>query len=198
MVEDDDDATPGLDARLARAEAVVRRNVLWALGAGAVPVPGVDLLAIIGVQVKLLRELGAVYGLPPRDDRARKLVAALLAGLGGVGVGALLGSSLIKLLPGLGTAIAIAAVPAVAGACTHATGRVFVLHLESGGTFLDFNPRRYREHFRAEFAAERDRVTHAPATIKPPGRTSLWSPSDPAASEEDPASARVARTRRSG
>lgn len=151
---------PALDPalRLTRAEAVIHRNVLWALGAGVVPFPLADLLAVIAVQVKMLKEMSDVYDVPFKEDLAKKLVASLLSGMGGVSVGAVLGGSMIKLIPALGTALGVVAVPVVAGAFTHATGRVFVMHFESGGTFLDFDPNRVRDHFRGEFEAARDRV----------------------------------------
>ena len=37
------------------------------------------------------------------------------------------------------------------GAYTWALGRVFIQHFESGGTFLNFDAEKVREHFKAEF-----------------------------------------------
>ena len=146
-------------ARLARAEGVIQRNVLWALGAGVVPFPIADLLAIIAVQVKMLKEMSDVYAVPFKEDLAKKLVASLLSGMGGVSVGAIVGMSVAKFIPFVGTTLGVVAVPVVAGACTHATGRVFVMHFESGGTFLDFDPNKVRDHFKAEFEAAKEKVT---------------------------------------
>jgi hypothetical protein len=41
--------------------------------------------------------------------------------------------------------------PAFGAAATYAVGQVFIQHFESGGTFLDFDPDKVREHFRQEF-----------------------------------------------
>ena len=49
------------------------------------------------------------------------------------------GAALAKTLPGLGTVIGLVTLPLVAGAITYAVGKVFVQHLESGGTFLSMN-----------------------------------------------------------
>jgi uncharacterized protein (DUF697 family) len=144
--------------RLARAEGIIHRNVLWAMGAGVVPLPIADLLAIIAVQVKMLKEMSDVYDVPFKEDLVKKLVASLLSGMGGVGVGAILGMSLAKFIPVIGTTLGVVAVPVVAGACTHATGRVFVMHFESGGTFLDFDPNKVRDYFKAEFDAAKEKV----------------------------------------
>lgn len=158
-------APPVLDpaARTDQADAVVRRNVLWSLGAGAIPVPFVDVLAVSAVQVKMLKQLSDLYGLSFSDSIAKKLVASLLTGLGGVGlgvaVGAAIGGSLSKLLPAFGTTIGVLSVPLFAGAFTHATGRVFTMHFESGGTMLDFDARAMRAYFKKEFEKAKDVVT---------------------------------------
>ena len=155
------EAKPVLDpaTRLARAESIIHRNTLWALGAGVVPFPVADLLAIVAVQVKMLKEMSDIYDVPFKEDLVKKLVASLLSGLGGVSVGAILGGSLIKLIPVFGSVVGVVAVPVVAGAFTHATGRVFVMHFESGGTFLDFDPGKVRDHFKSEFEAGKDRAS---------------------------------------
>ena len=49
-------------------------------------------------------------------------------------------SNSIKLFAGAETAY-------VGGATTYAVGKVFIEHFESGGTFLDFDPEKMRDHF---------------------------------------------------
>lgn len=147
------------EARSLQADAVIHRNVLWALGAGVVPIPIADVLAVSAVQVKLIKELSELYGLGFREDLAKKLVGSLLAGIGGVGVGAVLGMSLAKVVPVVGQALGVVSVPIASGAFTHAVGRVFVMHFESGGTLLDFDPKGMREHFRREFEEAKEKVT---------------------------------------
>lgn len=147
-----------LEARILQAEAIIHRNVLWALGAGVLPLPLVDVVALTGVQVKLLKELSDLYGAPFKEGLAKKLVGALLIGIGGVGVGFALGASLMKSIPLVGTALGIISVPVTAGAFTHAVGRVFVMHFEAGGTLLDFDPKKMHAHFRREFEAAKEKV----------------------------------------
>ncbi|WP_437658793.1 YcjF family protein [Sorangium sp. So ce1182] len=138
-------------ARTGRAEAIIQRNVMWSLGAGVLPVPFFDVLAISGVQAKMLKELSDLYGVPFTSSIAKKIVYSLLSGLGSVGVGSAIGASLAKMLPGLGTTLGVVSVPIFAGAFTHALGRIFLMHFESGGTFLDFDPHAMRAYFRQEF-----------------------------------------------
>jgi hypothetical protein len=42
-------------------------------------------------------------------------------------------------------------VPVLSAAATHAVGTVFMMHFETGGTLLDFNPTAMRAHFKQEF-----------------------------------------------
>lgn len=138
-------------ARLAEARSIVQRNALWTLGTGVVPVPVFDLVAVTGVQLKMLRELSRLYGRRFNKGLAKKALAALFTGLGSVGLGGAIARSLVKFIPVVGTALGVISISAVSVALTVATGRVFTMHFESGGTLLDFDARAMREHFRREF-----------------------------------------------
>ncbi|ATB33172.1 YcjF family protein [Melittangium boletus] len=142
--------------RLRQAEAIVKRNTLWAVGAGALIFPVVDVVAASAVQLKMLKNLSDLYGVNFSEGIAKKLVSSLLMSLGGVavGVGA---ASLIKLIPGVGSALGVLTFPLSVAAFTNALGRVFIMHFESGGTLLDFDPKKMQEHFKNEF--EKARLT---------------------------------------
>ena len=56
------------------------------------------------------------------------------------------------------TALGIISVPIIGGAFTHATGKVFVLHFEAGGTLLDFDPHKMRRYFKEEFERAKNTV----------------------------------------
>lgn len=145
--------------RLAAADAIVRRNTLWALAGGVMPLPVFDMAAGMGIQLKMLRELSELYGVPFREALAQKIVGSLLSSLGGAALGAVIAGSLIKFVPFIGSALGILGVPVLLAAFTRATGRVFTLHFESGRTLLDFDPVRLRAHFKQEFAAAEIEVT---------------------------------------
>ena len=53
--------------------------------------------------------------------------------------------------------------PAFNAAATYALGRVFIQHFECGGTILDLDPDKVREHFRREFEAAHRQQPSAPA-----------------------------------
>jgi uncharacterized protein (DUF697 family) len=161
-------STVDSSARILAAREVIQRNLLWAVGASVVPLPVADVLAVLTVQVKMLSELSRLYGVPFREGLARKLVVSLLGSLGGFAAGAAAALGLIKLVPGFGHAFAFAPFQLFAGAFTYACGRVYLLHLESGGTLLDFDPRAMRAHFRREFAAGKGVASAAQRAAEPP------------------------------
>ena len=133
------------------AERIIRQNVIWAVGGGLLPFPLVDMVAITAVEVKMLREWSALYEVPFKEDRVKNITASLLAGLGAPALGTALTMSLVKAVPVVGFISAFVAVPGLAAAFTYAVGKVFIQHFASGGTFLDFDPQKVREHFAREF-----------------------------------------------
>jgi hypothetical protein len=56
-------------------------------------------------------------------------------------------ASLAKVVPGIGTATGMVSVSILGGATSYAIGNVFIQHFESGGTLLDFDPKKMREYF---------------------------------------------------
>jgi len=59
-------------------------------------------------------------------------------------------SSLMKGLPGVGTAIGALSMPVFSAGVTYVIGKVFIQHFASGGTLLDFNPPDYREFIKTQ------------------------------------------------
>jgi uncharacterized protein (DUF697 family) len=155
-----------MNERLAKANDVVNYYWKWSAGAGLIPLPLLDVAAVTGVQLKMISELGKLYDIPFKRDLAKSIMGSLLGAVsapllaaGSLGV---LGPAL-KVLPGIGTLLGTVATPAFNAAATYALGRVFVQHFESGGTFLDMDPEKVREHFKQEFESGRLRQD-APAS----------------------------------
>jgi len=138
-----------------KAADLVNRYTAWAAAAGVIPVPFVDVLAIGGVQLKMLRELAAIYNVEFSENIGKSITAALLGSLvpaGTAPVAAIGVASLLKFVPLVGTALASVSMPALSAAATYAIGKVFIQHFASGGTLLDFNPQDYREFMRQQVA----------------------------------------------
>lgn len=145
-----------------QARGLVKYYAAWSFGAGIVPVPLVDMLLVMGVQVQMLRKMSDLYGVPFSEHVARNLVGALVGGAASeVVAGGLIGP-VIRLIPGVGPLLGALTMPAVASASTYAVGLVFLQHFESGGTFLTFQPSQVREHFRKIFEGARRDSPFAP------------------------------------
>lgn len=158
-VEPQDTETPARDEALPmdRTEAalkLVKSYVPWSAGAGIIPVPGIDLTALIAVQLRMLAKLAELYNVPFRDQAAKSIVGSLL---GAVASGGLAGgvASTFKAVPIIGTLVGALVLPALGAAATYAVGKVFITHFESGGTFLDLDPAKVQAHFRKEFEQAR-------------------------------------------
>jgi len=140
----------------------VKHYMWWSGGASLIPVPWVDLVAVSGVELKMLADLSKNYEIPFEKSRCKAAIGSLIGYIlphavayGGIG-------QLIKAVPGVGV---LAGAPAMALFCwayTWALGNVFIQHFESGGTFLDFDPEKVKDYFRAKFEEGRDK----PATLK--------------------------------
>jgi uncharacterized protein (DUF697 family) len=132
-------------------DRIIKENILWAAGGGLIPVPVLDIVAITAVEVKMLKELSALYDLPFREHQVKGILASLVAGVGAPALGMAITASLFKSVPILGAVSGFIAVPGAAAAFTYAVGKVFLQHFASGGTFLDFDPKKVREHFARQF-----------------------------------------------
>ena len=124
---------------------------------GLIPVPGLDLLALAGVQVKMVGALAKIYDTPAPQSRTRTVVMALLGSLGSATVATGVICSVVKFIPFLGVQASVVALPAVAGAVTYAIGKVFIMHFEAGGTVLDFDPKAMKKYFQEYYQQGLDR-----------------------------------------
>jgi uncharacterized protein (DUF697 family) len=147
-------SAPAASPRAETALQLVRDHLPWSAGAGIIPLPGIDLAALLAVQLRMLAKLAYLYEVPFREQAAKSVIASLL----GVALPASFAggiASSVKTIPLVGTLFGIATLPALGAAATYAVGKVFITHFESGGTFLDLDPAAVEAHFRAEFAKAR-------------------------------------------
>lgn len=136
----------------------VRHYMGWSAAGGLVPVPGLDVAAILAAQLKMLADIAEIYGLPFRRDMGKEAIGSLVGAFLPVTVAQASGS-LIKSVPVVGMIASVFWQPALASAATWAIGKVFIQHFESGGTFLDFKPETVREYFREQYEAARAGMT---------------------------------------
>lgn len=146
-----------------QAAEVIRRNILWSMGAGVIPFAYVDTAAVLAVQVKLVKELSDVYGVPFRANAGKSAVAALIGSLaaGGATQGVMASGlmyGLLRSVPVVGQIVGLATMPAFAAATTYAVGKVFDQHFASGGTFLTFDAKKVEGYFREKFEEAKTRT----------------------------------------
>jgi uncharacterized protein (DUF697 family) len=160
--------TPATDAeREETASQLVDRFSLWSGAAGLIPIPLIDLIAVGGVQLQMLRKLSEIYGVPFTDNRGKSMVASLAGAIIPASTAtttAMTFGSLIKGIPGIGSAVGALTMPVYSAGVTYVIGRVFMKHFASGGTLLDFDPPDYREFIKAQqakFKAQQARFKRA-------------------------------------
>jgi uncharacterized protein (DUF697 family) len=141
-----------------KALKTVKNYMWWSMGAGLIPFPWVDMVAVSGVQLKMLSEISKIYDVPFQLNRGKAVVGSLIGSIvpGAISYGAAL--TLLKGIPLVGI-VGGATMALTSGATAWALGKVFIQHFESGGTFLDLNPEEVREYFKAQFEEGRKMAT---------------------------------------
>jgi uncharacterized protein (DUF697 family) len=137
------------EAKNEQASKLVDRFAIWSGAAGLIPVPIVDLVAVGGLQVQMLRRISQIYDIPFSENRGKALITSLMGAAIPTtsGLGA---ADALKAIPIVGTIISSFVTPVLAAGATYAIGKVFIQHFSSGGTLLDFNPPDYHEFLKGQ------------------------------------------------
>jgi len=127
-------------------DRIITTHTLWAMGAGLLPLPLVDLAAVTAIQVDLLNALCKHHDVEFSTTGGKSLVAALT----GTTL-ARIGASLLKAVPGLGTVLGGVSMSIMSGASTYAVGRVASRQLKKHGTLFDIDVAWARKTYEEEF-----------------------------------------------
>lgn len=114
-----------------KANRIIQTHVLYSMGAGAIPIPLLDLTAVTAVQMDLIRQLCDLYDKDYSDVTGKALVASLTGS-----AFARYGASIIKAIPGIGSLLGGISMVALSGASTYAVGQVTASFL-GGNVQLD-------------------------------------------------------------
>jgi len=135
-------------ATKSRARKLVERFSLYSGVAGLLPVPVVDVAAVGGVQLQMLRRISQLYDVPFSKNRGKAIMASLAGTMipASTGLGV---ARMAKSVPVAGTAIGAMTAPALSVGATYVIGMAFVEHFARGGTLLDFDPPDHREFIKA-------------------------------------------------
>jgi uncharacterized protein (DUF697 family) len=137
------------ETREEMASKLVDRFALWSGVAGLIPVPVVDVFAVGGLQIQMVRRISQIYDVEFSDNRGKALIASLAGSMipATSGIGA---ASVLKSVPIVGTIAGGFVMPALSAGATYAIGKAFIQHFATGGTLLDFNPPDYRQFIRRQ------------------------------------------------
>jgi uncharacterized protein (DUF697 family) len=137
-------ASPGADApqpktraadplaarRRALARRIVDRHKNYAAMGGLVPLPAANIASVTAINLRMVKQLSDLYGVPFQRDRTRSLIIALIAGAAPTGAGLAASSTLMWIVPG-GLVWGLGAAALTAGALTRGIGLVFVDSFEA-------------------------------------------------------------------
>ncbi|MCW5298885.1 DUF697 domain-containing protein [Herbaspirillum lusitanum] len=144
----------------------IKNHAMTAMGVGILPIPGLDLIALTGVQLSLLRKIGNLYGFTLSDETGKKLLGAVLSGYLPLLIAGPV-SSVLKFIPGVGIAAGVLAQSTLAGATTYAVGKLFLQHFASGGTLLDVDTKEMGKKLKQHVQEGKDFLKkHAPGAKK--------------------------------
>lgn len=151
----------GLQDNNEKADKVVDNNTLLAMGAGFIPIPVLDAVAISAIQADMLKKLCEIYEIEFREGNAQAWISSLSAS-------ALpsLGARAIKLIPGVGSVIGGISLAVLAGATTYATGKVFIKHFEEGGTMKNFEVDQFKRYYEMQFERGKAYAKEAQEDVK--------------------------------
>lgn len=151
-----------------RADNIIKKHVIGAMGAGLVPFPIVDMVGVALIEVNMITELAAAYNFPvPRALVVYKLLISLAGAVGPIFL-SLYFQNAVKALPLVGHAIYLGAFSLSGGISVYAVGKLFQKHFESGGTFLSSRNsviRKFLAEKKAEGGAILPAMLAGPATV---------------------------------
>lgn len=136
---------------LKKSSRIVEKYSAFASGSVLLPIPGIDIVYITGIQLKMLSELSKLYKIEFKRDRGKAIVTSLISGIFANRFMFSAAPFMVRYIPVVGFLMAPLSIVLFSSAVTYSVGRVFIQHFESGGTFLNFKPDEVRTFFRKEF-----------------------------------------------
>ena len=133
--------------RESHADTIIKNHIVWSMGAGLIPVPIVDFFAVSGIQLDMIRQLCKLYDQDFNESEGKAIITSLT----GSGIARMGAKAMVKFIPGIGSVIGGVTMAVLSGASSYALGEVFKKHFETGGTFLDFDPKRLKKLYDEKF-----------------------------------------------
>ncbi len=130
----------------------IMKYIILSVGTGTIPFPVFDLVAIVGIQLKMVSELSEKYGIPFSENISKSIILSLLGSLAPLEIVKGIVGTTSKHIPGLGTLMGTTLLASLSGASTYAVGKVFIKHFESNGTFLNYDLEKMKVYFSKQYS----------------------------------------------
>jgi uncharacterized protein (DUF697 family) len=119
---------------------------------GLLPGNILNFAAILAVMVTMVWRIATTFGHRQGHNRIKGSIMALIGAMIPTGIGHGIAAAVIA-IPAMiaGSILYFLVTPVLAYALTKAVGNTFVMHFESGGTLLNFDPKGFQEYFVKEF-----------------------------------------------
>ncbi len=127
-------------------EGIISKHVAWSAGAGLIPIPLLDVLAVTAIQLDMLKQLCRIHDVDYSESSGKALLSAITSSSI-----AKVGASMVKAVPVIGTALGTVSMPVMSGASTYAIGNAIIWHFESGGDLLNINFKKMKEGYKKFF-----------------------------------------------
>ena len=129
-----------------QADRVIDNHILWSMGAGALPIPIVDVAAVTAIQLNMLKELCLIYDVDYSEGFGKNLISSIV----GAGV-AKVGASAVKTIPVVGSLLGGVPMVVLSGASTYALGQVFKSQLQVTTVLSKFDMSGAKEMYKDAF-----------------------------------------------
>jgi uncharacterized protein (DUF697 family)/predicted GTPase len=115
-----------IELKKTKSHMIVLSSAATAGGIGAAPVPFADAVAIIPIQVGMLAGISATFGMSVDKAFLNTVLSSIIGGAGGTIAGRTIVSNLLKMFPGVGSAVGGAIAGTTAAALTTAIGETYI------------------------------------------------------------------------
>jgi len=117
---------------------IIKTHVIYAMTAGAIPVPVADFVAVSAIQYDLIQKVAEFHKVDYDSNKGKTLATSIA------------GASATRLGAGVGTLLGIASQVVISGATTYALGKIFDNHFANKGTLDNLNTEavkaKYKEY----------------------------------------------------
>lgn len=116
-----------LELKCNKAQTLVLATAAASFGEGYIPLPFSDAIALVPTQIAMLASITAIFGINVSENLLKSIVTSLAGTAGTTFVGRTIVSNLLKMIPGIGTAVGGTICGATASILTTALGEAYIV-----------------------------------------------------------------------